>query len=274
MNKPSLALQSELVVAQLEAELTEHDEVWRLHTPSHPSFYFGNLLALKVPILSKPKAEWEALFASQFPANPEIKHKTFTWVNRQQETRSDLSDWLGDHYDFDETHILGMAPSGLKAIALNNSLKISAIESEGDWEQWQALAFLEKNDEHDKDELKAYLKGRADNYQALAKRSAGEYLGAFDGDRLVGYAGLYHRGEMARFQNVHVIPEYENQGIARTLLARLIERAPANIEQLIIVADEHYHASKLYQALGFQIVERERSLCWWPERARQRQGAG
>jgi ribosomal protein S18 acetylase RimI-like enzyme len=101
----------------------------------------------------------------------------------------------------------------------------------------------------------------------LEQDGAGHYWGAFQGDQLVAFAGFYHQAGLGRFQHVRTLPNFQRKGLCKSLLCTIIKQAISQgIETLVIVADEHYHATALYGSLGFEITSREASLCWWPKR--------
>jgi ribosomal protein S18 acetylase RimI-like enzyme len=85
-------------------------------------------------------------------------------------------------------------------------------------------------------------------------------LGAFDGQALVGTVGFYrtlprkqrHKGWI---WGVFVAPEHRGQGLARSLLARLLEMVggvPEIQSVLLKVATTQQAARRLYASLGFR----------------------
>jgi len=86
------------------------------------------------------------------------------------------------------------------------------------------------------------------------------YIGAIDGEKVVGYAGIAANGESADIHNVAVQSGYRRQGIARRLIARL-ERwaqdqgANSALLEMRVGNDE---ALPLYQSLGYQEIARRR----------------
>lgn len=83
---------------------------------------------------------------------------------------------------------------------------------------------------------------------------------AFDGDRMVGTAGLYRESRIRRRHRalvwgVFVDPAWRGQGIARRLLDGLIEEARRipDLEQLILdVSVGQQPARSVYAAVGFR----------------------
>ena len=259
-----LGLRSEYVINHLSSTFSEEEDVIVLRSPDDPNYYFGNLLALKVPLDSRTPAQWQTRFRELFRSVPEVQHCTLIWA-REESTPANVREFQRLNFEYEENHILKVRREDFRVPErLNSEPEYRALQTTSDWQQWTALNIAEKLDDHREDELRPYLQGRIHNYQRLEEKGFGETLGAFQNGRLIGYAGLYHLDGLARFQNVHVIPSAQNRAIARTILTQLTQRLPDSVQELIIVADEHYHASALYQSLGFHIAERECSLCWWP----------
>ena len=75
--------------------------------------------------------------------------------------------------------------------------------------------------------------------------------------------GLFFTGAMGRFQLVRTHQDWRNRGLCRQLLSQVARQGFERARQLIIVADEHYHAQRVYRALGFVPVARIGSLCRW-----------
>lgn len=85
------------------------------------------------------------------------------------------------------------------------------------------------------------------------------YVGAWDGDRLVGYAGIAvvgtRRDAEASVHTIGVDPDWQGQGIGRALLSALLAvadefRAPVYLE----VRTDNAAAIALYRAHGFATI--------------------
>jgi ribosomal protein S18 acetylase RimI-like enzyme len=122
-------------------------------------------------------------------------------------------------------------------------------------------AFSESLAEHDATPVEAVAR-------SLGASSDDHFvMGAFaPGGQLVGMAGFGRNMRLksrhkAVIWGVYVQPTFRNQGIARTLLTRLIERAKANsgIEKIMLtVSVDQIAARRLYLSLGFEIYGREK----------------
>jgi len=79
------------------------------------------------------------------------------------------------------------------------------------------------------------------------------YIGAFDGDLLLGYAGISIVLDEAELRNVAVRPKARRRGIAQTLITKLLERDVISIAHLE-VRESNLAAINLYKHLGFEQV--------------------
>ncbi len=261
----NIGMRSEVVIGQLQSQLEERDDYIVVRTPSKPFYYFGNLLALKKPLNHHTKPEWLSLFDTEFREQPGIRHYTFSWT-REQEDDTSVQAFTDAGFQYEEMHVLTQTRSDfVRPGQVNETVVYRPLLSDEDWQQWTEISWNERSGNHSESDYRMFLAGQVANYRQLHEQQMGEYLGAFRGAELIGFAGLFHQASLARFQHVLVTPAFQNTGIAKGLLSHLIERAPQHIETMVILADEHYHASNLYRSLGFTIAERECSLCWWPD---------
>ncbi len=262
----SLGIQSEYVVNHLETEIREEADFVVYKTPSVPNYYFGNLLALKRPLSSKSKTDWEYCFDRAFKTLPGIRHRTFVWRLEEDPNTADMVDAFKEAgYEYGEEDVLSMASHQLVVPDIVSlPVELRELSRGEDWLQWLETGVEVRPKGHEADDYRQYRRSRMEIYRTLIGKDHGRFLGAFDGDRLIGYAGVFHLNGLARFQNVEVLPEYQRKGIARALLCELSKWVAQYADRQVIIADAHYHATLLYQSIGFQITEREANLCWWP----------
>lgn len=131
-------------------------------------------------------------------------------------------------------------------------LRLTALETE-------PFAFGQTADEH-----------RALTVEALATRfrdapSSNAHLGAFDNGVLVGMTALIRETGLkerhkAHIYGVYVAPEHRGKGIARALLAQLLDvaRQDPSLEQVQLTVSTRQHAAaQLYRSFGFEIFGTE-----------------
>ncbi|MCE9944940.1 GNAT family N-acetyltransferase, partial [Aeromonas rivipollensis] len=134
-----------------------------------------------------------------------------------------------------------------------------------DWDDWLTLELDDRDSGHGEASYLAYLQSRRDLYQAMIADGLGQWWGIWQGERLVASCGLFFTGTMGRFQLVRTHQDWRNRGLCRQLLSQVARQGFERARQLIIVADEHYHAQRVYRALGFVPVARIGSLCRWAQ---------
>ena len=69
---------------------------------------------------------------------------------------------------------------------------------------------------------------------------------------------------MGRFQSVITGERHRNRNVCKSLLSEVISRTAGRADRLVMVADETYHAGKIYESLGFVQQGRVASLCQEP----------
>ncbi len=81
-----------------------------------------------------------------------------------------------------------------------------------------------------------------------------------EGDELVGYLCVWEIADEIHITNVAVHPTRRRQGIARTLLGRLLVEAQARDMRLVVleVRPSNREAIALYESFGFRVTGRRR----------------
>ncbi|HTC87144.1 MAG TPA: GNAT family N-acetyltransferase [Bryobacteraceae bacterium] len=133
-------------------------------------------------------------------------------------------------------------------------LRLNALESE-------PRAFAESAEEHRATPVEIFGK-------RLGAASADNYvLGAFAAGKLVGTVGFgrnTRRKERhkARIWGVFVAERHRGEGIARRLLAEVLQRAQSlpGVEKIILTVGDHQAAAqRVYSSLGFSVFGHERA---------------
>ena len=83
-------------------------------------------------------------------------------------------------------------------------------------------------------------------------------VGAFDGDRLVGFVFNCLEGDRAYNSGTGVVISHRRRGIARQLMQRSIDTLPATTYTLEVIETNH-RAAALYRDLGFEETRRLQS---------------
>ena len=99
----------------------------------------------------------------------------------------------------------------------------------------------------------------------MSESGMGNWFGAYLEGQLIGDLGIFFGENMGRYQNVGTHPDFRRQGVCQTLVfeAAQLTLKEHPISMLVMEADAHAHAAKIYKSLGFKPVERKLSLSWW-----------
>lgn len=253
---------TDLLFDRYQGEVTHHGTFWAVRTPNAPDYYFGNYLLLPTPPSDHDKGWLESSFDSLIGQDPRIRHRTFQWpLGEGQNSR--VAGFVAAGYQYMECVVLALEAGGEQAPS-RNALPQARPFTADDWDEWLAFELAERDPAHSEESYLPYLQSRRHLYEAMIADGLGQWWGLWHQGNLVASCGLFFIGSMGRFQLVRTHREWRNLGFCRQLLTQVARQGFERAERLIIVADEHYHAQRVYRALGFTPVARIGSLCRWP----------
>lgn len=115
---------------------------------------------------------------------------------------------------------------------------------------------------HDEARYRAFKESQFRGYRAMCRAGLGFWYGAFLDERLVADLGVFFGDGLLRYQSVGTHPEYRRQGLCGSLTYFAGEHAQGHFgaEGLVIVADDHYVAKRVYASVGFEDAERQQLL--------------
>ena len=95
---------------------------------------------------------------------------------------------------------------------------------------------------------------REDFVREMTQNKLAVYFVAKDGERIVGYAGMWHVVTEGQITNVAVMDEYRNRKVGSALMEALIKTAEERemIGITLEVKISNYPAQKLYSKYGFK----------------------
>jgi GNAT superfamily N-acetyltransferase len=265
MQNPSLCLLTELIFWRRQGRVEDRGDHVVVATPSQPDYYFGNLLYFSQPPAAGDVERWRGLFREAFAAEPRVRHETFMW-DVPAGAPGEVAPFLDAGFELEENVVLATG-AVQQPPHPNPDLVVRRIETEAEWaEAVENQVRCRSDGWPDADAYRAFAKTRMHGYRALAGAGLGGWYGAFLDGALVGDLGLFRDGAVARFQNVGTHPDHRGRGVCGTLVhAVSTEALGAGVEQLVMIADEHYHAARIYESVGFRPTERTASLCRRPD---------
>ncbi|KTA78851.1 GNAT family N-acetyltransferase [Aeromonas salmonicida] len=254
---------TDLLFDRYQGNVVDHEQFWAVRTPDAPDYYFGNYLLLPTPPSDRDKGWLEASFDKLIGLDPRVQHRTFQWPLAEGQN-SRVAGFVAAGYQYMECVVLALDATNLHQAATIEQTVEARPFSPADWDVWLAFELNERDPGHSVENYLPYLQSRRRLYEAMIADGLGKWWGIWQEEQLVASCGLFFTGTMGRFQLVRTHQEWRNRGLCRQLLSQVARQGLERARQLIIVADEHYHAQRVYRSLGFTPVARIGSLCRWP----------
>lgn len=259
----SLGFRTEMIFHRFDGIVLDRGEYLVVKTPSNPSFYFGNLLLMfEAPRLGTLE-KWKKLFRKEFEDMPEIKHFTFLW-DSPSEGIGDVTELGMEGFRVDFSVVL-TARSVHEPKKSNSRVQVRPISTGSEWREIIEAQILSKSADFTEEAYRSFKEKQMARYKAMSEQGLGHWFGAYLDGKLVGDLGVYRDGTVGRFQSVETHPDYRRLGVCGRLV---FEAAKFGLEQmslteLVMVADENYHAAKIYESVGFVPTMKEYSAFWW-----------
>ena len=240
------------------AIVESHDAFIAVRTPSNPGYFFGNYLLFDRAPRVGDADRWSAAFERIFAADANVRHAAFAWSI--DDSPGAIDEFVSRGYTFQEAAVL--TAREVQRFDAAPELVIRPLRSDADWDAQLALGLANREEQYEADAYARFKARQVAHHRHLAQ-TLGVWLGAFDGEQLAGSCGIFATEEgIARYQDVGVLPQYRNRGIARSLLGHAARYAAQYLraQRFVIVADAHDFPRKLYERAGFTLQEREGAL--------------
>lgn len=262
----NLGMATDLLLHAETGTVEWKDECVVVRTPDSPDYFFGNMLMLRGRPSTEDLPRLESDFAQWVGIPPRIAHRTFAWIE-SADGEVNLDGFVERGYDATVCRVLAARYCDIRPVATNASVEVSPFATQQDWDDWTWMQLSDMPDPADPTSQR-YLAHQQRAYRALIARGLGNWWGAFIDGEQVGSLGLFFPGGMGRFQSVITGEKHRNRNVCKTLLSEVITRTAGLAERLVMVADETYHAGKIYESLGFMQQGRVASLCQEPPTGR------
>ena len=272
MNVKSLGYRTDLIFPTFDGEVIDRGDYLVIHTPTNPTFYWGNFLLFQQAPIEGDLKRWRDLFALEIGTPPECEHQVFGWDSPEGDT-GDIQPFMDAGFRL--THAVVLTSGESKRPSKPSSLvSTRSIETEADWDQVIDNQVICRETEFEETEYRDYKLQQKPRYQKMTAANLGNWYGAFIEDQLVADLGLFHGNGLGRFQSVETHPNFRRRGIAGTLIyeAGRLAMAEYKLHTLVIVADQDSNAERLYKSLGYQQTEKQVGMEWWPQMTRVEEG--
>jgi RimJ/RimL family protein N-acetyltransferase len=262
----SLLYHTELLFHRFDGEITDRGGYFAVRTPNNPGFHWGNFLLFSTPPADGDLESWKEIFAREVGTPPIINHFSFAWDTVGGE-EGVLQPFLDAGFDADYSVTL-TATEVQRPPKYSEEVIIRPLaDTDADWNAVTDLQILCRDPEYDLNGYTTFKQRQFARYRKMARAGMGNWFGAFLGETLVADCGIYHDGEgTARFQSVETHPDYRRRGICGAMVYQVARYGLDTLgaKTLVMVADEHYHAARIYESVGFRPSERTVAVCWWP----------
>ncbi|MFC4637856.1 GNAT family N-acetyltransferase [Deinococcus hohokamensis] len=257
----SLGFSTDLIFTRFHGVVRDLGEAVAITNPSSPAQYFGNLLVFRSPPQAGDRARWEALFAEHIGRPLHTPHRLFGWDGH--ETPPELEDFLAHGYRVEEEVVLA-APALHAPQHQNLDAEYRVLpDTDEAWAEALDNQVASREDGYEEQRYRQFKETHLRGLRAMCRAGLGFWYGAYLGGQLVADLGVFSDGgHLLRFQSVGTHPEYRRRGLCGTLVHFAGEHARAHFgaSQLVIVADDHASAKRVYTSVGFAVAERKQLL--------------
>ena len=263
MEVQSLGYRTDLIFPKFDGQIIDRGDYLVILTPTNPTFYWGNFLIFPSPPQEGDLKNWKAIFAKEISSKQATEHFAFGWDTVKGE-KGEVQPFLDEGFNLSQSVVLSTQKVNIPP-KYNQDVVIRPLVEDWEWEQATENQILCRPSGHSLEDYQTYKHDQMLRYRNMSKAGLGSWFGAFLDNKLVADLGVFTDKEIGRFQQVGTHPDYRRRGICGTLVyqASLYAQENFQVETLVMAADEHYHAAKIYESVGFQPKEHQAGLDWW-----------
>ena len=263
MQVKSLSYRTDLIFHRFDASVVDRDAYLVITTPSNPSFWWGNYVLFAEPPQADDFDKWIETFSKEIGPGEQVGHMAFGIDGTEGDT-GQVQPFIESGFVLEENVVL-TATTVTPPTKYNQHVEIRPLTKAWEWEEAVETQVLYRPLELQESSYRIFKRRLMARYQRMAEAGLGNWFGAFLEGKLVADLGVFFDGEVARYQSVGTHPEYRRRGICGTLVFHAANYAfdTYGVDTLVMVADEHYHAAKVYKSVGFKPTEKSLGLSWY-----------
>lgn len=260
MQLRSLGFRSELVFTDFDGKIEDRGDYLVVRTLTNPHFFWGNLLIFDKPPQKGDFSKWVSLFKKEF-TDPSIYHMTFAW---DLEEKGDLADFEQAGFELERNIVLATSEV-TEPPRVHSELQVRPLQGDEEWERMIQIQVDSAHGHLPRHEWEKFYHSQSIRYRTMEKAHRGHWFGGFINNQLIAGLGIFHDGNLGRYQIVSTHPDFRRQGVCGTLVYRSAQYAlkTLGLKQLVMCADPDYHAARIYESVGFKPVQVDHGVCWW-----------
>ena len=259
----SLGYRTDFIFNRLDGLVEDKGDYIVAKTTSNPNYFWGNLLLFKEAPKKGDFKIWKEAFLREFD-NPEIYHMTFAW-DSPKAVEGECSEFIKNGFELDKGIVL-TTTSVVGPPKLNTSVEVRAINLAEDLDRCIEIQMSGANMEYlSKEAWKEFYSKSMKQFAIIINEGHGKWFGAYLDGQLVGSLGIFMDGDVARYQIVSTHKDFQRLGVCSSLVYKSALNAfnEMGAKTLVMVADEEYHAAKIYESVGFKPNQYQIGLCYW-----------
>jgi len=263
MHVHSLGYRTDLIFPRFDGQILDRPDYLVILTPSNPTFYWGNFLLFSEPPGEGDFIKWKELFAREVASRLPVRHFAFGWDTVRGEMGV-VEPFLAAGFNLSQSVVLTAGQVHLPP-KFSREVEVRPLSQDWEWEQTLQNQVACREPEHALEGYTVFKRAQMERYRRMSRAGLGWWFGAFLENQLVADLGIFTDGTIGRFQSVGTHPDYRSRGICGALVYQTSRYAfeKMKVDTLVMVADEHYFAAKIYESIGFQPREHQVGLDWW-----------
>jgi hypothetical protein len=214
----SLVWATDIDVLERDRLLERRDGYWAVHSPTNPTFWWGNFLLFDEPPGAGDGERWEALFEAEYSARGEVTHRTFAWDRTDGAAGDAEREFVERGYELEWTAGLIAPPERIVPHArANTDVMVRALDprpgAEADlWDQVLRRQMSQAPEGTASDYHLTFLRRRQAALRSLFEEGRGAWYVALLGHEIVSSLGIVVTRARARYQDVHTAESHRGRG--------------------------------------------------------------
>ncbi len=263
MEVQSLGYRTDLIFPKFDGQILDRGDYLVILTPTNPTYYWGNFLLFSNPPSDGDRENWKTIFSKEIGSWIDAEHFAFGWDTAMGEL-GEIKPFLDEGFDLNQSVVLATQQVTMPP-KYNQEVVIRPLAEDWEWKQATQNQITCRELGHNLEGYQVFKQDQMKRYHQKVNAGLGLWFGAFLGKRLVADLGVFSAEGLGRFQQVGTHPDYRHRGICGALVyqASCYALEHLKINTLVMVADENYHAAKIYESVGYQPKEHQAGLIWW-----------